>query len=81
MQYYLLKQAKRDSWLLTKFIWPLNKLGLVSDTSSQGTNLWQGWLRVPKKGELWESIQERLDGIRNLNGDFIKVHITYVSNF
>ena len=55
-------------------------VGVVTDTIVLGTNVWQGWVRVPKeKGESWESRKENFDGIRKLVGDFHRVNVTYVS--
>ena len=68
------------SVLLTKIVGPLRDLGVVSDAISPGMRVWQGWVRVPKKGELWESRGERLEGIQGMNGDFRRLNITYVSS-
>ena len=67
--------------LLNKIIRPLEDLGVVCDTTAPGVNVWQGWMRVPKKsGGSWESRKERMDGIQTLNGDFHRVNVTYVSS-
>jgi len=63
---------------MNEVIKPLENMGVVSDTTTPGTNLWQGWLRVPKGGS-WGTRQERIEGIQKLNGDFHRVNITYVS--
>lgn len=79
LQYYLKKEAKATSALLNNIIQPLESVGVVADTLTPGVNLWQGWVRVPKRGDSWESRKERLEGVRSLNGDFHRVNITYVS--
>ena len=66
--------------LLNKIIRPLEDLGVVSDTTTPGMNVWQGWMRVPKKDKSWESRKERINGIKTLDGDFHRVNITYVSS-
>jgi len=68
------------SVLLNKIIRPLEDLGIVSDTTAPGVNVWQGWLRVPKKGKSWEPRGQRIEGIQKLDGDFHRVNITYVSS-
>ena len=67
--------------LLNGIVIPLGELGVVSDTTGAGMNSWQGWVRVPKKDETWESENERLYGIQRLDGDFHRVNITYVPSF
>jgi len=79
-QYYMRLEEQATSVLLNKIVMPLKDLGVVSDTTTPGMNLWQGWVRVPKKGMSWESREERIDGIRRLDGDFHRVNITYVSS-
>ena len=79
-QSYVSNEEKVTSVLLNKIIRPLEDLGVVSDTAASGVNVWQGWMRVPKKGESWESRKERLEGIKKLDGDFHRVNITYVSS-
>ena len=66
------------SALLRDIVKPLEELGVVADATIPGVNVWQGWIRVPKKSESWESRKERLDGVQTLNGDFCPVNITYV---
>lgn len=78
-QRYITDHMKAKSVLLNKIIRSLGSMGLVSDMATGGTNLWQGWVRVPKKGESWETRKERLEGIRSMSGDFHQVNITYVS--
>ncbi|KAF9643593.1 hypothetical protein BDM02DRAFT_3151454 [Thelephora ganbajun] len=77
-QYYMANQEKATSVLLKKIIRPLEDMGVVSDTTTPGVNVWQGWMRVPKKSESWESRKERLDGIQRLDGDFHRVNVTYI---
>jgi hypothetical protein len=74
-------EEKATSALLNKIIKPLEDLGVVSDTTASAMNVWQGWVRVPKKGESWELRRERIEGIRTLAGDFHRVNITYASSF
>lgn len=77
----LTERQREESVLLHSIVGPLEGLGLVADTTVRGMNVWQGWVRVPKKGEeSWESRKERLEGIQALNGDFCLVNITYVSS-
>lgn len=78
MQSYVKSEEKATSILLTKIIKPLEDMGLVSDTTRIATNAWWGWMRVPKRGNPWESKKERIDGIRKLDGDFHRVNISYV---
>jgi len=40
--------------------------------------VWQGWVRVPKKGESWESRRQRLEGVRGLDGHFHRANVTYI---
>jgi len=69
------------SALLHEIVRPLEDLGLVADATAPGVNVWQGWVRVPKKGDQsWESRKERLDGVRALDGDFCLTKITYVTS-
>jgi len=75
---YMGYDEEAASVLLTKIVGPLRDLGVVSDTISPGMSVWQGWVRVPKKGEPRESRGERLEGIRGMNGDFRRLNITYV---
>ena len=77
-QVYVNNEEKLTSVLLNKIIGPLEELGVVSETTTPGTNLWQGWVRVPKKGESWELKNERINGVQKLNGDFHRVNIVYV---
>ncbi|KAF9783387.1 hypothetical protein BJ322DRAFT_1070619 [Thelephora terrestris] len=78
-QYYTDNEAKAKSGLLRKIIRPLERMGVVSDTTIPAANVWQGWLRVPKKsGDVWETRRERIAGIGSLYGDFHRVNITYV---
>ena len=74
-------EKRVTSTLLNEIIVPLGELGVVSDTIGAGMNSWQGWVRVPKKGETWESENKRLNGIQRLDGYFHRVNITYVSSF
>ena len=56
---------------------PLERRGVVSDTTTPGTNVWQGWVRVPKKnGELRETSRDRFREIGKVNGEFHRVNIT-----
>ena len=76
-QYYMKNEAKANSVLLREFIRPLERRGVVSDMTTPGTNVWQGWVRVPKKnGESWETSRDRLRGIEKVNGEFHRVNIT-----
>ena len=79
-QVYVTAEERVTSVLLNKIIRPLEDLGVISDMTTPGSSVWQGWMRVPKKGETWESRQERMDGIQMLKGDFHRVNITYVSS-
>ena len=74
------KEDYEKAPLLRDIVRPLENLGVVADAITPGVHGWQGWVRVPKKGESWESRKERLDGIRTLNGDFCLLNITYVSS-
>ena len=66
---------------MNKIIRPLEDLGVMYDKTTPGVNVWQGWMRVPKKGGgSWESRKGRMDGIQTLNGDFHRVNIMYVSS-
>jgi len=77
-QVYIINE-EGDGSVLNKIIRPLEDLGVVCDTTTPGVNVWQGWMRVPKKGGgSWESRKERMDGIQTLNGDFHRVNVTYV---
>lgn len=76
---YLTVEEKSKNALLNEIIRPLETLSVVSEKGLIGLNLWQGWVRVPKKGESWEPKVERIRGVQNLDGDFHKVTITYVS--
>ena len=77
-QIYVSNSEKVTSVLLNKIIGPLEDLGVVSETTTPGTNLWQGWVRVPKKGESWELKNERINGVQKLDGDFHRVNLAYV---
>jgi hypothetical protein len=77
---YITNEDKLANVLLKTIIRPLEDLGLVSDTTSVGRNTWQGWMRVPKKGESWEGRKDRINGIRNVDGVFCRMNITYVSS-
>lgn len=79
IQHYTAAASKNKSPLMNKIIGPLETMGVVSDTTALGVNLWQGWFRVPKKGESWELRRERIEGIQEMKGDFHRVNITYVS--
>ena len=74
------REDKRNSVLLNRVVKPLEELGVVSDATIPGANVWQGWVRVPKKGESWESRKERIEGIQNMDGNFRLVNVTYVSS-
>lgn len=78
---YMTVEEKATNWFLNKVIKPLEEFAVVSDTIVPGKNVWQGWVRVPKKGVSWESRKERMDGIQASDGDFHRVNITYVSSF
>lgn len=74
-RHYEKKKQRATSVLLTKFADPLNELGLVSDTTNRTRNLWQGWMRVPKRGE---SRKTRLEGVHDMSGEFHRVNVAYV---
>lgn len=65
--------------MFNKIIKPLESLGVVSDTTRPGVNVWQGWVRLPKKNGPWESRRDRLDGIQKVDGTFRRANITYAS--
>jgi len=70
---------KANSVLLREIIRPLERTGVVSDEITPGRNVWQGWVRVPKKdGESWETSRDRIRGIERVDGEFHRVNITYV---
>ena len=79
-KHYMSITEKATSVLLNKIVMPLAEMGVTADTIAPGNNLWQGWMRVPKKGQLWEPLTERIDGVQKLEGDFHQVNITYVSS-
>ena len=62
--------------MLNKIIRPLEEMGVATDATTRGKNLWRGWMRVPKKGQSWEARKERIDGIRKMEGDFHQVNVT-----
>lgn len=70
------RKARASGVLLNNIVKPLEGTGVVSDTATSKVNVWHGWMRVPKKQEPWESKKERIEGIRNLDGDFHRVNIT-----
>jgi hypothetical protein len=71
-------EEKATSVLLNEAVRSLEDPGAVSDTTASAMNVWQGWARVPKMSELWEPRRERIEGVRNLGGDFHRVNIPYV---
>lgn len=79
-QIYLNRDEKITSVLLNKIIKPLEDMSVVTDTMTPGTTSWQGWMRVPKKGGSWQTRRERIEGIKNMEGDFHRVNVTYVSS-
>lgn len=73
LRQYEKRKLKINSVFLTKFMDPLKEFGVVSDTTTRGSNLWRGWMRVPKEGE---SRKTRLEGVRDLSGEFCRVNVT-----
>ena len=81
VQHYVTNMEKATSKLLNEILTPLERLSVASHTIGDGVNSWQGWVRVPKKGETWESKNERFDEHQRLAGDFHRVNITCVLSF
>jgi len=75
-----MKYQRKDYALLRSIVKPLEDLGVIVSETAAGANVWQGLVRVPKKGESWESRKERLEGVQTMNGDFCLMNITYVSS-
>jgi hypothetical protein len=71
-------EEKATSVFLNEVVRSSEDPGAVSDMTASAMNVWQGWARVLKMSELWEARKERIEGIRNLAGDFHQVNIPYV---
>ncbi|KAG2338457.1 Nucleotidyltransferase [Suillus weaverae] len=71
-----LREAQ-DSLLLRDVAFPLESRGLIAETLSQGSNKWQGVIRLPERtvDGTWEERYQRIERIREQQGLYIRLDL------
>ncbi|KAF9533083.1 hypothetical protein CPB83DRAFT_758016, partial [Crepidotus variabilis] len=72
------KHSKQQNLLLSDIVPVLERQGLIADTLTSSSSAWEGVIRLPEKKDQWDR-SERIKGIENVEGEFRKIAISFVS--